>query len=206
MPRSIARRSAGVYSSSVAGSLGTIVITPPVALNSSSCPLLKPALRRTAGGTTRGVLLLFFTATVMIGSTPDCQCCFQCRAATALRQRPAGYGERVPRRPSGSGRGIRHCSAGLFSGAIAPVRTGRICPHPFILETRYAHPFARAVSEPAARPLLPGEGGDSAGCPSFWTTATRPLGADGHEAIAEEFTGVKRRFTTVAKKDGQPAV
>jgi hypothetical protein len=41
-----------VYSSSALGSLGTIVITPPEALNSSSWPLLKPALRRTARGTT----------------------------------------------------------------------------------------------------------------------------------------------------------
>ena len=38
---------------------------------SSSCPLLNPAVRRTAGGTTSGILLLFFTATVMIVPTPE---------------------------------------------------------------------------------------------------------------------------------------
>jgi hypothetical protein len=46
-----------------------MVIAPPDALNSSSCPLLKRACRRTAGGTTSGTLLLFLTATVMVAIT-----------------------------------------------------------------------------------------------------------------------------------------
>src|ERR1700722_9263038 len=65
-------------------------------------------------------------------------------------------------------------------------RTGRYARHPFFLETRYAHPFARAVSEDRSPAAFAGQGGGSAGCPSFWTTATIPLVAVGHEAIAEE--------------------
>src|SRR5260370_30196993 len=64
MPRSIARRCEGVYSSSGVRSFGTIVITPPADFTSSSCPLLKPARRKAAGGTTTGDL--FLRATVMI--------------------------------------------------------------------------------------------------------------------------------------------
>src|SRR5260370_17921050 len=63
MPRSIARRCEGVYSSSGVRSFGTIVITPPADFTSSSCPLLKPARRKAAGGTTTGDL--FLRATVM---------------------------------------------------------------------------------------------------------------------------------------------
>src|SRR5665213_3943200 len=69
MPRSMARHSCGVYRSSEAGSFGRMVMTPPEALISSSWPLLNPARRRTAGGTTSGVLLLFLMATVMVGNT-----------------------------------------------------------------------------------------------------------------------------------------
>ena len=39
---------------------------------------------------------------------------------------------------------------------------------------------ARCPAAPA------GQGGDSAGHPSFWMTASEPTGAGGHEAIAEE--------------------
>src|ERR1700721_1039108 len=62
---SIARRCAGVCSSAV-GTLGMMVITRPDVLNSISSPLLNPAFRRTAGGTTSGTLLLFLTATVIV--------------------------------------------------------------------------------------------------------------------------------------------
>src|ERR1017187_3462035 len=57
------RRCSGVYSLSAAGSFGWMLITPPDTLNSSSWPLLRPARRRTARGTTSGVL--FLTVTVM---------------------------------------------------------------------------------------------------------------------------------------------
>lgn len=58
---SMTRRWSGVYSSSAAGRFGRIVITPPDILNTRSCPLLRPARRRTPGGTTSGVLLLTVT-------------------------------------------------------------------------------------------------------------------------------------------------
>src|SRR5947199_4798438 len=51
------RRWAGVYSSSAVGSLGTMLITPPDTLNSTFCPLLRPARRRTLRGTTRSDLV-----------------------------------------------------------------------------------------------------------------------------------------------------
>lgn len=45
------------------------LITPPETLNSISWPLLRPAFRRTDGGTTSGVL--FLTVTVIISDTTD---------------------------------------------------------------------------------------------------------------------------------------
>src|SRR5216684_811841 len=81
---SIARRWAGVYSLSAFGTLGRIVITPPDTLISSLSPLLRPARRRTAGGTTSGVLLL--TVTVIVDNTAATQFRFQCRAIPASRQ------------------------------------------------------------------------------------------------------------------------
>jgi len=42
------------------------------------------------------------------------------------------------------------------------------------------------LAEPEAGLLLACEGGDSAGYPSFWTTASELTGAGGHGAIAEE--------------------
>ena len=54
-------RCAGVYSSLATGSFRTIVMTPPDALNSSSSPPLKPALRRIADGTTSGAPFLAIT-------------------------------------------------------------------------------------------------------------------------------------------------
>jgi len=68
MPRSMERRSAGVFSSSAAWAFGRIVITFPDTLNSSRSPLLRTARLRTAGGTTSGVL--FLTVTVMDYNTP----------------------------------------------------------------------------------------------------------------------------------------
>src|ERR1035438_7019468 len=62
---SMTRRCSGVYSSSAAGSLGRMVITPPATLNSRSSPFRWPAFRRTEDGTTSGVLVLFSTVTVM---------------------------------------------------------------------------------------------------------------------------------------------
>lgn len=62
----MARRPEAEHSSPAPGSLGRMVITPPEALISNSCPLLNPAFLRTAVGTTSGVLLLFLTAMVMI--------------------------------------------------------------------------------------------------------------------------------------------
>src|SRR5438874_7142076 len=51
------RRCAGVYSSSAAGSWGTMLITPPETLNSTFWPFLRPARRRTLRGTTSSDLL-----------------------------------------------------------------------------------------------------------------------------------------------------
>src|SRR6266568_5130224 len=51
------RRWAGVYSSSAAGSLGTMLITPPDTLNSTFWPLLRPARLRTLRGTTSSDLV-----------------------------------------------------------------------------------------------------------------------------------------------------
>jgi hypothetical protein len=62
---SIRRRCPEVYSSFAAGGFGRMVITPPDTLNSRSWPFLWPAFRRTDGGTTRGILVLFVTVTVM---------------------------------------------------------------------------------------------------------------------------------------------
>jgi hypothetical protein len=62
-PLSVRHRSRGAARVCIhcfaARSLGTMAIRPPDARNSSSCPLLKRACRRTEGGTTRGVLLSF---------------------------------------------------------------------------------------------------------------------------------------------------
>jgi hypothetical protein len=46
---------------------------------------------------------------------------------------------------------------------IAPVRTGSYARTRSIPETRYAHPFARAVSEARTPAAFAGQGGDSAG-------------------------------------------
>src|ERR1039457_1111421 len=61
------RHCSGVYSSSPAWGFGWMLMTPPETLNSIFWPLLRPACRRTDGGTTSGVL--FFTVTVMVGNT-----------------------------------------------------------------------------------------------------------------------------------------
>ena len=66
-PASMIWRCLAVYSSSATGGFGKMLITPPETLNSISWPFLRPACRRTAGGTTSGVL--FLTVTVMVGST-----------------------------------------------------------------------------------------------------------------------------------------
>src|ERR1019366_7200004 len=66
MPRSMAFRCAGVYSSSDFGPFGRMVITLPETLKSSLSPLLRPARRRTEGGTMIGVLLFTMTFIVLM--------------------------------------------------------------------------------------------------------------------------------------------
>jgi len=90
----------GVYSSSAIGSLGRMVITlrsPEIRL---PVPLLNPALRRTAGGTTSGDLLLFLTATVI------CAHCNQNRsglAGASCHPQVARISGRVKPRPALAG-------------------------------------------------------------------------------------------------------
>src|ERR1022692_3379405 len=73
----------GVYSSS-AGGFGTILITRPDTWNSIRSPLRRPALRRTASGTTRG--LLFLRVTVIVCITSRTYVRFQCKGIRDFRQ------------------------------------------------------------------------------------------------------------------------
>src|ERR1039458_5677970 len=112
MPRSIARRCAGVYSSSAVGSLGRMVITPPDTLISISCPLLKPARRRAAGETAIGCLFLMATVIVMVTGA----------SLQNFHSYDSRYGERVTCGGGGAGRGRQEDRGGKIPESEKRIR------------------------------------------------------------------------------------
>src|SRR5882762_2865895 len=80
----MARRRAGVYSSSAVGSSGMMLMIPPDTLNSTWSPDFMPARRRTLRGTTNSSLDL--TMTVMVSNTARSQFCFQSKDIPGFRQ------------------------------------------------------------------------------------------------------------------------